>query len=104
MEAITILGGIKLLIDLFEENWIGVATGILLPPPINEIYTLGDSIYYLFDVNGNRIGTKDINGIRQINESEISLINKKEVLIGFKKAKKNVRFESNNNDIGFNKI
>lgn len=104
MEAIALLSGVKLLIDFFEGNWTGVATGILLPPPINEVSSLGGSVYYLFDIDGNRIGTKDISGIRQISGSKISLSNKTRVMLGFEKAKKNISFQKDKNEnIGFNK-
>jgi len=104
MEAIALLSGVKFLIDFFEGNWTGVATGILLPPPISELYTLGDSVYYLFDIDGNKIGTKDISGIRQISGSQVTLSNKNRAMLGFEKAKKKINFQKdNNNNLGFNK-
>ena len=65
---------------------------------------MGDSVYYLFDINGNRIGTKDISGLEQYSGNDITLKNRSQALIGFEKAKKDISFEKDrNNNIGFNK-
>jgi len=104
MEAIILLGAVKLVIDFFEDNWTGVATGILLAGvPGSELCTLGDSVYYLFDLNGNRIGTKNISNIKEVPYHRISLKNEKDALIGFNKAKKDIGFQKSNKNIGFNK-
>lgn len=104
MEAFTLLGGIKLVIDFFDGNWTGMATGILLPVPASELFTLGDSIYYLFDIHGNRIGTKDVSYLVEIPEHKVQLLNKSQVLIGYQKAKMQIGFSSDGSDnISFNK-
>lgn len=99
MEMITLLAGVKLVVDIFDNNWTGIATGILLPPPASELYTIGDSAYYLFDINGNRIGSKDPSNLEFISYNKITLKNEAEVRIGLQAAKKNISLSSNDDDI-----
>ena len=101
MEVISILGGVKLLIDILDDNWTGAATGILLGG--SDLYTLGDSVYYLFDTNGNKIGTKDISGIESVSISRISLKNESEVRIGLERISSGGGFSRKGGDIGFSK-
>lgn len=101
MEVIAVLSGVKLLIDIFDDNWTGVATGILLGG--SELYAIGDSVYYLFDTDGNKIGTKDISGIKTVSLSMISLKNKSEVEIGLRKISSGGGFDKKDNNIGFTK-
>ena len=103
MEAFTILSAVKILIDFFEDNYTGVATGILLTGiPGSELVTLGDSTHYLFDTRGNRQGTKDINGLKYIPINSFKLINENEVRIGFEAINRTLGFEGNDFKPGFN--
>lgn len=100
MEVITILAGIKLVVDIFDNNWTGIATGILIPNPASNLYTIGDAAYYLLDLNGNSMGTKDVNGIEYIPYHQITLRNEAEVKIGLEAAKRRINLSSNDENIG----
>ena len=101
MEAIALLSGVKLLIDIFEDNWTGVATGILLGG--SDLFTTGDSLYYMFDLDGNLLGEKDIKGIKNISLDKIRLENEREVKIGLQKIERNISLKRGSNKIGFTK-
>ncbi len=84
MNAIAILGAVKLFIDIIEGGPAAAIKGVITTVmPGSDFYTIGSSINYIFDLTGNYCGEIDINKFDKYNINELKIMNQEDFDIAF---------------------
>ena len=80
MNAIALLGGIKLFIDIIDGGPKAAVKGIVTSViPGSDLITVANSVDYIFNLNGNYSSTIDLDKYPEYSASEFNFINQKEL-------------------------
>jgi len=84
MDAWTIFGAVKLLLDIINEGPKALVKGILieaaLPGPIGEMIEAGELLFFLFGLDGDYCGTVVLNQKQYVALTKVELLNRKQLV------------------------